>query len=226
MAGITLTWALEHHGWALCVVADEHAEAEAIVSYVTGGPEQLLNAVARLVHGADETRAEFEAEPDVYRWIFRRTGGEATIRLLHVPDHALPYEAGETIWSSRQPVDTLARVVIRAFDAVATAHGEAGYEAAWGRAFPRFDLDALRSAWAHFAQRNSESTGRAQILGRLKQPGSRRTGWAAREHVRYAASRSLRLRLVVGRRRGRPATAVTDPRFRGAGTDPALRADP
>jgi hypothetical protein len=142
-----LTWTLVHHGWARCVVADERAEAEAIVSYVTDGPEQLLNAVARLVHGADETRAEFEAEPDVYRWIFQRAGGEVTIRLLRVPDHALPAEAGETIWDSRQPVDTLARVVVRAFDAVATAHGEAGYEAAWGRPFPRFELNALRSAW-------------------------------------------------------------------------------
>jgi hypothetical protein len=147
MAGMSLTWALEHHGWARCLVADERAEAEAIVSYVTAGPEQLLTAVARLVHGAEETRAEFEAEPDVYRWIFQRAGGEVSIRLLHVPDHPLPDEAGETIWSSRQPVDTLARVVVRAFDAVATAYGEAGYKTAWGRAFPRFELDALRSAW-------------------------------------------------------------------------------
>jgi hypothetical protein len=97
MAGISLTWTPVHHGWARCVVADERAEAEAIVSYVTDGPEQLLNAVARLVHGADETRAEFAAEPDVYRWIFQRAGGEVSIRLLHVPDHALPDEAGETM---------------------------------------------------------------------------------------------------------------------------------
>jgi hypothetical protein len=109
--------------------------------------DYLLGAVTRLVLGADEARAEFEAEPTVYRWIFRRTGEDADIRLLLVADHKLPDEAGTIIWRSRQPVDVLARVVVRAFDAVATTHGEVGYEARWGRPFPRFELDALRTAW-------------------------------------------------------------------------------
>jgi hypothetical protein len=147
MAGMSLTWILQDHGWAVCVVADAQARAEAIASCVTGGPEDFLTAVARLVLGADASRADLEAEPTVYRWIFQRHGTDADIRLLLVPDGKLPDGAGTIVWTSRQPVDTVARAVVRAFDAVATEHGENGYEAQWGRPFPRFELEALRRAW-------------------------------------------------------------------------------
>lgn len=73
MARMSLTWTLEHHGWARCVVADAQSEAVAIASYVTGGPEYLLTAVARLALGADRTSAEFEAEPDVWWAPVRRS---------------------------------------------------------------------------------------------------------------------------------------------------------
>jgi hypothetical protein len=147
VARMSLTWTLQHHGWARCVVADAQSEAVAIASYVTGGPEYLLTAVARLALGADRTSAEFEAEPDVYRWVFQRAGEQADIGLLHLACHGSRDDAGPVIWRSRQPVDTLARVVVRAFDAVLATHGETGYEVTWGRPFPRVELDALRDAW-------------------------------------------------------------------------------
>jgi hypothetical protein len=140
VARMSLTWTLQHHGWALCVVADSRSEAVAVASYVTGGPEHLLIAVARLALGADRTSAEFEAEPDVYRWLFQQAGDRADIRLLHLAGHAVHDDAGEVIWRSRQPV-------VRALDAVLATHGETGYEATWGRPFPGVELDALRAAW-------------------------------------------------------------------------------
>jgi hypothetical protein len=146
MARMSLTWTLEHHGWARCVVADDQNEATAIASYVTGGPEYLLTAVARLTLGADTASAEFEAEPDVYRWIFQRAGDQVDIRLLHLDSHAAAEDAGATVWHSQQPVGTLARAVVRAFDAVLATHGETGYETTWGRPFPRVELQALRAA--------------------------------------------------------------------------------
>lgn len=144
---MSLTWTLHHHGWAVCLVADQQAEVEAIASYVTGGPEQLLTAVANVVNGATAARAEFEAEPVVYRWIFQRNGSDVEIRLLEVPSNRLPDRAGTVIWASSQSIDTLARVVVRAFDAVVTRYGEDGYEMTWGRPFPSSELKALRTAW-------------------------------------------------------------------------------
>ncbi|MFD8073486.1 hypothetical protein ACFV3E_12635 [Streptomyces sp. NPDC059718] len=44
-------------------------------------------------------------------------------------------------------VDVLARAVVRCFDEVAKVHGADGYRNAWGRKFPRTELEALRRLW-------------------------------------------------------------------------------
>ncbi|WP_432837685.1 hypothetical protein [Dactylosporangium sp. CA-092794] len=144
---MSLSWTLRHHGWVICVVSDRHARAEAVASYVTGGPEEFLTAVTTVVLGAADARAEFEAEPTVYRWIFHRRGTDVDIRLLEVPSGRLPDDAGTVAWTSRQTIDALARAVLRAFDEAMAEYGEDGYATAWGRAFPGVELDALRTAW-------------------------------------------------------------------------------
>lgn len=78
MAGMRLIWTVRQHGWAICSVSDDHADAEAVASYVTDGPEQLLRAVAGVLLHETDTRAEFAAEPTVYRWFFHRDGATAT----------------------------------------------------------------------------------------------------------------------------------------------------
>lgn len=144
MPGMSLRWTLHHHGWAVCAVADAKAEAEVLASYVTGGPEEFITAVANLVLGAIHTTAEFEAEPIIYRWVFDRDGAQLDIQLLEVSS---PDKGGVVVWASRQTIDTLARAVVRAFDAVEAEHGNAGYQATWGRPFPSLELRGLRSAW-------------------------------------------------------------------------------
>ncbi|MFJ3900001.1 hypothetical protein [Streptomyces sp. NPDC090025] len=62
-AGIRIRWALTGAGWADCVLEGHGAKAELSVSSLSEAPEELLTAVARLVGGAAETRAQFEAEP-------------------------------------------------------------------------------------------------------------------------------------------------------------------
>lgn len=145
-ADVRLVWTLGHHGWAFCSVTDDHTSAEAVASYVTDGPEQLLRAVARILLYETDTQAEFEAEPTVYRWFFHRDGTMVTIRLVEAADSKAPEQAGTPIWRSRQPTTTLARAVIRAFDTVAHDLGEVGYQTQWGRPFPRHELEVLRSA--------------------------------------------------------------------------------
>jgi hypothetical protein len=147
MPQMSLSWTLQDHGWAICVVSDRHAQTTALASYVTGGPEEFLTSVARIILGATDARAEFEAEPTAYRWIFHRRGTDVDIRLLEVPSRRLPDDAGTVVWTSRQTIDTLARSVLRAFDAVKAEHGENGYETTWGRPFPTNELNALRTAW-------------------------------------------------------------------------------
>ncbi|MER7407821.1 hypothetical protein ABT373_36420 [Streptomyces sp. NPDC000070] len=146
-SGIRITWTLGAHGWADCTLEDRHARAELTASYITTAPEEFLTAVARLVAGETETRAQFEAEPTAYRWIFHREGEDAWIRVLelrHGHDHD---NRGTEVWSSQLDIDQLVRAVIRCFDEVAQTYGESGYRGKWGEHFPRTELEALRRLW-------------------------------------------------------------------------------
>src|ERR1700734_1736803 len=90
MAGLSFTWTLRYQGWAFCAIADDHGQAEAVASDVTGGPEYLLRAVTSLACGAATARAEFEAEPTAFRWFFQRDGTDTEIRLVAAPDRGSP----------------------------------------------------------------------------------------------------------------------------------------
>ncbi|MEV6875242.1 hypothetical protein [Amycolatopsis sp. NPDC051128] len=147
-----LTWTIKHHGWALCSVEDEQTSAEAFASYVTDGPEQLLRAVARIILHETHTKAEFEAEPTVYRWFFHRRADTVTVRLVEAAEWKTPEHEGSLLWQSEQPTITLARTVLRAFDTVADDLGEACYQTRWGRPFPRHELEGLRAAWCRAVQ--------------------------------------------------------------------------
>lgn len=147
MAELRLSWNLSGRGWADCTVADHEAEAVITASYITMAPEDLMTAVVRLLVGEGEARAQFEAEPTAFRWIFYREGETVWIQLLELPDANRHDRAGTEIWTSWQTLDNVARAVIRCFDDVARTHGESGYHAKWGYPFPRCELEALRTSW-------------------------------------------------------------------------------
>ncbi|MEU1934997.1 hypothetical protein ACH49O_18800 [Streptomyces coeruleorubidus] len=146
MSSLAITWTLGSHGWAVVEVADDHGEAEAVASYLTDAPEQFLYAVARLILGDEETRAELEAEPQVYRWFFRREGSVVDIRLVLADGVQAPDGTGAVVWSGRHTVTALARSAVRAFDRIDHEQSEEAYESQWGRPFPRTELEALRTA--------------------------------------------------------------------------------
>lgn len=146
MAPVSCTWTLCGAGWACCRIRDGATEADAVASFITNAPEEFLEALTRLALGAAEARCEFQAEPEAYRWIFRRSGDDAVVELLKVPTHSLPDTAGVVTWTTRRPVGALTRAAVRAFDQVLTEHGEDGYLAAWRRPFPRRELETLRKA--------------------------------------------------------------------------------
>ena len=145
--GMRMTWVLDGRGWATCTVEDHQAKAEVSVSYISNAPEALLTAVARLLTGEVETRAQFEAEPTAYRWIFYRQADDVWIRLLELGDGRAPDNKGTEIWSGRLGIDALGRAVIRCFDEVARTYGESGYRGTWGEHFPWIELEALRRLW-------------------------------------------------------------------------------
>ncbi|MFE7393081.1 hypothetical protein [Streptomyces sp. NPDC057582] len=155
-SSVRITWTLGAHGWADCTVEDQQAKAELTASYISSAPEDFLTAVARLVAGEAENRAQFEAEPRAYRWIFYREGEDVWVRILELRQGSDHDNKGTEIWSAQLPIDALVRAVIRCFDEVARSYGESGYHNKWGEHFPRTELEALRRLW--HAHRRSDDT--------------------------------------------------------------------
>jgi len=147
MAGLSFIWTLRYRGWAVCTISDDHGQAEAIASDVTGGPEYLLRAVKSVTQGAATAHAEFEAEPTAFRWFFQRCDSDVKIRLAKAPDRNSPDSEDTVIWSGCYTIDALARAVLNGFDNAVSELGEENYRSQWGRAFPREDVEALRTAW-------------------------------------------------------------------------------
>ncbi|MFB9605510.1 hypothetical protein ACFFTQ_21295 [Streptomyces roseofulvus] len=146
-SGMRITWTLTGSGWADCSLEDHRARVELTASYISNAPEEFLTAVARLIAGEAETRAQFEAEPTAYRWIFYREGEDTWIRVLALRDGSDHDNKGTEIWSSQLGIHQLARAVIRCFDEVAQSYGESRYRGKWGEHFPRTELEALRHLW-------------------------------------------------------------------------------
>jgi hypothetical protein len=158
MAGLSFTWALRYQGWAFCTIADDHGQAEAIASDITGGPEYFLRAVTSIAQGAAAASAEFEAEGTVFRWLFQRNQADAEIRLVKAADSSTPGSDRIVIWSGRHPVADLALAVLTGFDHAVSELGEDSYRTQWGRAFPRADMEALRAACRNQPDFHEEAT--------------------------------------------------------------------
>jgi hypothetical protein len=144
---LRMEWTVTTGGWADCLLADQDAEAAVEASCVSEAPEELLTAVARVLSAESEARADFPGEPVGFRWILHRDGEYVAIRILQLPDRHAGDLNGTEVWTSRQPVDVLARTVIRCFDNVAATYGESEYHRRWRHPFPRFQLEALRTLW-------------------------------------------------------------------------------
>ncbi|NUQ99488.1 MAG: hypothetical protein HOY79_24020 [Streptomyces sp.] len=154
---LRLSWQFTGSGWAECVISDHEREARLTASYLSNAPEDLLNAVSSLLAGQDEVRAQFEAEPTAFRWIFYRQDTTVGIRILELAHGGLHDNAGTELWSGWQPLDGLTRAVIRCFDQVARAYGESAYRSKWGEHFPRTELEALRRLWHPSTTKNDHA---------------------------------------------------------------------
>ncbi|MEU8575369.1 hypothetical protein [Streptomyces asoensis] len=158
MEHLRLVWVLSGRGWADCTVSDQHAEAKVTASCITTAPEDLLTAVTRLVVGETESRAQFEAEPTAFRWVFYREGINVWIRLLKLANGSSHDNRGTEIWATQQDTDVVARALIRCFDEVVRQYGESAYRAKWGEHFPRAELETLRTVWREHRGDNAASS--------------------------------------------------------------------
>lgn len=151
-ASLSFAWTVSGSGWADCAVADRAGDVEIVVSHLSDAPAELIVAVTRVVRGSTAgVKVMFEAEPNGYLWEFDRDGTEVDMRIVAYADSALRNRPGDVLWESRQPVETLARCVVRGFDRAVADLGEDRWQGQWRRPFPGTELEALRTAWRETA---------------------------------------------------------------------------
>lgn len=137
-------------GWADCTVSGHQEDTEVTASCITTAPEALLTAVTRLIVAEAECRAQFEAEPTAFRWIFYREGTNVWIRLLELVDGSAHDNTGTEVWAAQQNIDVVARAVIRCFDEVVRECSESAYRGKGVRTSLALSSKALRSAWREY----------------------------------------------------------------------------
>src|SRR5690606_17118422 len=70
-------------GRATAGIALRGLRVELAASYLTDALGDLLRAVVRIADGALEADCSWDEEPGVYRWLLRRAGPAALVRIVH-----------------------------------------------------------------------------------------------------------------------------------------------
>src|SRR4051812_45638904 len=132
MSDFAIDYRVTGTGWAEANVRDGSAGITVTASYLSDALRSLVEAASLLCEGLSESRCSWDEEPGESRWIFRRVGYSVELRILRFdelwgdePDHA-----GVEVFVTRQRVDTVARAVLRAADAVLQRMSEHDYERA------------------------------------------------------------------------------------------------
>lgn len=76
----------------------------------------LLEAVHALAAGSDEVRVSWPEPPGEFRWILRRAGEVALVRVIHLGEEVAggPDEVGHTVWEGAVPQADLVDACTRA----------------------------------------------------------------------------------------------------------------
>jgi hypothetical protein len=135
---VEFTYRLVGLGWAEARLVDGAASATITASYLSDALADLLEAVAGLLAGAEETRCCWEEEPGEYRWIFRQDGRRVDLDVLWFDDDYDPEtdfrgvdEQGKLVFTTQQSLRVLAAAIADGAGLVLAEHGEEGYLAQW-----------------------------------------------------------------------------------------------
>ena len=140
---------LDGSGWSQARVALGDQFVELSASYLTDALGDLLRAVQRLCEGATSERVSWALEPGEYRWLFRRDGHSAGVRILEFGADYFDRpadEAGREVLAGTVSLGALAKAVATGAREVLERHGESGYQEQWiEHPFPTAALRVLEA---------------------------------------------------------------------------------
>lgn len=146
---VDFSFRLTGSGWAEARIADDASFVKMTVSYLTDALGDLLTALAALKRGDSETEQfSWDGEPEEYRWRLDRDGDDVVVTILWFFDIYRPQhdQAGRLVFTTRQPLAELVRVVSAGASQLLDEVGEEGYRERWvEHPFPTAALAELSS---------------------------------------------------------------------------------
>jgi len=155
-ASISIDYDLGRSGWSkfTLTVGDRSTKVGAF-SYCTDALGDLVRAALAMATGADRAEVRLDLEPDQQWLIFQRAnrssglGGSCSVTVLELEElDGLPQRPGRALLEATARVETMARAVADAAQAVWDRHGADEYNTLWmgDRGFPLSALRALQCA--------------------------------------------------------------------------------
>jgi hypothetical protein len=134
-------------GWAKAIVANESSEATVTASYLSDALGDLLYMVWRSLESEPEVRCSWEEEPGEYRWIMRRAGDDARLRVLDFDGGhpRRPDESGRLVFETSEPVLAIARAIALGASRCLAENGARRYADIWRTEFPFKTLRLVQS---------------------------------------------------------------------------------
>jgi len=149
-ARMRITFRLEDVGCARAWVSDDGRTAELTATYVRDALGDLVLVTGWLVAGEQsQVRCSWAEEPGEYRWVLRRRGRDAQVRVLAFDGDGRrePDDAGRVVFETTTEVAVLGRAVESCARQVLDTYGSAGYLARWvEHPFPAEALERLHAA--------------------------------------------------------------------------------
>lgn len=131
---ISVQYNLIGAGWSECIIDIDDQRVHLTASYLSDALADLLDAVAAVVRGVEETTASFTEEPGEYRWRFTRVSQDRLcVRILwfHETWSDRLDKDGEVILDTECRLRTFAGAVLSASQRVLATHGLEGYREKW-----------------------------------------------------------------------------------------------
>jgi len=112
-SGFGLSFTRLESGWVSARIRSDRYWARIEASYLSDGIAHLLDAILDLATGSETARCSWHVEPGEYRWIFVKTDGGTSLRILGFRDgEAFEADEGGTfVFQTTPPLRELAAAV-------------------------------------------------------------------------------------------------------------------
>ena len=148
MWGVQFSFRPTGVGWAQARLTDGSDTVTLPASDLSDALGELLLALAELLEGSVSAMASWEEEPGEYRWLFKRDGARASLKVLAFSDGwpRRPDEEGTVVFATTGELSDLALAFTQGIREVLEEHGDDYREKWYAHPFPTDFLELVETA--------------------------------------------------------------------------------